>query len=87
VGSGRRRLRARRIRLRTIDSHVTAPADRDLVISVGANAQLRAASVVLMVYLAKFGHLLAWSQSSESRAIGVKSTRNVTGTERDQRVG
>ena len=55
------------------NSDVTAPADYDLVLNVGAYALLRAEPAVLMAYLAKFCHLLTEKRGSESHSIAVSS--------------
>jgi cytidylate kinase len=50
---------------RTFHADVTAPADYDLVINVGTYTPLRAESLVLMSYLAKFGELPAEARNTD----------------------
>ncbi len=50
---------------RTFHADVTNPSDYDLVINVGTYTSLRAESLVLMAYLAKFGHLPAEAHNTQ----------------------
>lgn len=50
---------------RTFHADVTAPTDYDLVINVGTYTPLRAESLVVMAYLAKFGELPAEARNTE----------------------
>ncbi len=60
---------------RTFHADVTHTPDYDLVINVGTYSPLRAESLVLMAYLAKFGHLPAEVHRTDySRQSGVMQT-------------
>lgn len=73
---------------RTFNVDVADPAHYDLVINVGTYSPLRAESLVLMAYLAKFGQLPAESRDQEfTRDSGIVTTTNHGSTESGQRFG
>jgi cytidylate kinase len=73
---------------RTFHANVANPSDYDLVINVGTYTPLRAESLVLMAYLAKFGHLPDEAHNTEySRQSGVIRTGRGSVTNPAERTG
>jgi hypothetical protein len=73
---------------RTFHADVTAAADYDLVINVGTYTPLRAESLVLMAYLAKFGELPAEARNTDRfRESGTLAIHNESPGPSAQRTG